>query len=113
MDATATRSAAALVLLAGDHLDAAALDADAIARTIDAAAGLDTRDTYGAHYSDAIRDAARLITRTADRLSGTSVRRVSYRETRITTTVGGNNDTTRALYRLAADLDIAIMHVND
>jgi hypothetical protein len=111
--ATATRSPAAIVILAGDALDAAGLDADAIAARIDAAHNLDTRDTYGAHYSAAITDAARLITRTADRLSGTSVRRISYRETRISHTVGGNNDTTRALYRLAFDLDLALLSVND
>lgn len=110
---TATRSAAALVHLAGDALDAAGLDADRIARDIDAAQNLTTRDNYGAPYSDAIMNASRLITRAADRLSGTSVRRISYRETRISHTVGGNNGTTRALYRLANDLVFAALRIND
>jgi hypothetical protein len=110
---TTTRSPAALVILAGDVLDAAGIDADALAARVDAAHNLDTRDTYGAHYSAALADAARLITRTADRLSGTRVRRVSYRETRITSTVGGNNDTTRALYHLADNLNLALLSVND
>lgn len=110
---TATHSPAALVVLAGDVLDAAGLDADAIAARIDAAQNLDTRDTYGARYSDAITSAANVIRRTADRLSGTSYRRISYRETRITTCVGGNTDITRALYRLADHLFFAALHVND
>lgn len=106
---TATRSAAALVLRAGDVLDVAGLDADAIAAGLDAADATDTRDTYGANYHAAVRAAARAITRTADRLSGTTVRNVDRRTTVVRVTVGGGTDVTRALYRLADDLTLAIL----
>lgn len=66
-------SAAGLVLRAGDTLDAAGLDTDALAAALDAANAVDTHDTYGAHYDDAIRRARNTIARRADRLGGTHV----------------------------------------
>lgn len=103
---TPRRSPAALVLLAGLYLDVAGLDADAIAASLDRAASLDTRDTYGAHGDAAVMDLHRTLYAVADRLSGTVVRGDT-----VTVTLGGDDRraaTARGLYRLADDLVSAI-----
>lgn len=118
-DTTApARSAAALVLLAGDAVDAAGLDADAIALSLDAADASDSRYTYGANYHDAIRGIVRRLNATADRLVGTTVR-VNGRAitTTVTRTVGARGvtipnphaATANTLYRLATDLTLVIL----